>query len=471
MRGAIAIALDRAAAAPLQRQLYARVRESIEAGRLRPGQRLPSARSLSVQLGVARGTVDAAFARLIGEGYIVGRGPAGTFVSAELTARAPSRADAAGSSVVSAVPGEPTSPLPFQLGLPALDAFPRKLWSRLIGRAARGLSPHAMAYADPAGWPPLRTAIAAYLGISRGVACTPGQVFITAGYQGALALILRVLLRPGDQVWMEDPGYPFARLGLDGAGAARSPWAWTKTGLMSPRAPRARHAPARGGHAVSPKPARRRALPAAAPGASRLGAKARAWVIEDDYDSEFRYTGPPLPALKSLDREGRVLYAGSFSKVLFPALRLGYLVVPDSLVDAFAQAAKPLQGGSGVLEQAAVAAFMAEGYFARHLRRMRGLYAVRRNALAGELTKRFAGRVGLELQAGGMHLLLRLPASVQDLRVAARAQAADLAIHPLSPLALEHDCGAGLLLGFTNVAEADAPDAAAELVRAIGDCL
>ena len=180
MSGGIATPLDRAVAVPLQRQLYLRVRQSIEAGRLRPGQRLPSARNLSAQLGVARGTVDAAFARLIGEGYIVGRGPAGTFVSAELTAPAISRAAAPGSPALSAVLGERTGPLPFQLGLPALDAFPRKLWSRLIGRAARGLPPHNLAYPDPIGWLPLREAIAAYLGISRGVTCAPGQVFITA---------------------------------------------------------------------------------------------------------------------------------------------------------------------------------------------------------------------------------------------------------------------------------------------------
>ena len=166
-----------------------------------------------------------------------------------------------------------------------------------------------------------------------------------------------------------------------------------------------------------------------------------------------------------------MLYVGSFSKVLFPALRLGYLVLPESLVDVFAQAAKPLQGGSGVLEQAAVAAFMAEGYFARHLRRMRGLYGARRSALVRELTKGFDGRARLELQAGGMHLLLRLAPSVRDVPVAARAQAAGLAVQPLSPIAMEHDCGAGLLLGFTNVAEADAPDVAARLVRAIGDWL
>jgi GntR family transcriptional regulator/MocR family aminotransferase len=287
-----------------------------------------------------------------------------------------------------------------------------------------------------------------------------------------VALISRVPLRPGDQVWMEDPGYPFARQAFDGAGAALIFLGIDRDGLDvaegTARAATAHLAVVTPSHqsplGVALSLPRRLAL-------LRWAVKARAWVIEDDYDSEFHYTGPPLPALKSLDGDGRVLYVGSFSKVLFPALRLGYLVLPESLVDVFAQAAKPLQGGSGVLEQAAVASFLAEGYFARHLRRMRGLYAARRNALVRELTKGLGSRVRFELQAGGMHLLLRLAASARDVEVAARAQAAGLAAQPLSPTAMEHGCGAGLLLGFTNITEAEAPEVAARLVRAIGDWL
>ncbi|MGA9868978.1 MAG: PLP-dependent aminotransferase family protein [Acetobacteraceae bacterium] len=469
MRDDLAIELDRLMGAPLQVQLYARVREAIEAGTLRAGARLPSARGLSVQLGVARGTVDAAFGRLIGEGYVVPRGPAGTFVASEFAARtAAPRQDVAG---LLPAPGQAVV-LPFQLGIPALDAFPRTLWSRLIGRAVRGLSPSALAYPDPAGWPPLRAAIAAYLGVSRGVACAPGQVFVTAGYQGALALIARALLRPGDRVWMEDPGYPFARLGLESAGATLIPIRVDRDGLdvaeAARRAQDARFAVVTPSHqsplGVSLSLARRLAL-------LRWAAAAGAWVIEDDYDSEFHYSASPLPALKSLDREERVLYAGSFSKVLFPGLRLGYLVVPGSLIDAFAREVKPLQGGSAVLEQAAVAAFMAEGYFARHLRRMRGLYAARRGALARELMGGFGDRIHLDLQAGGLHLLLRLAASVSDARVAERAQGEGLAVQPLSLCAMENDSGPGLLLGFTNIAEVEAPRAARRLVRAIGDLL
>jgi GntR family transcriptional regulator/MocR family aminotransferase len=196
-------------------------------------------------------------------------------------------------------------------------------------------------------------------------------------------------------------------------------------------------------------------------------ADANAWVLEDDYDSEFRYTGHPLPALKSLDRGGRVLYAGSFSKVLFPALRLGYLVVPDELAEAFARAARLGSFGLPSLEQRVVAAFMAEGHFARHLRRMRALYASRRRALAAALTTAFGDRLVLELEAGGMHLLARFPGSADDGTLARRAAAVGLAPVALSSLAVAHDCGQGLLLGFTNVPEGEAEVLARRLAGAM----
>ena len=236
-------------------------------------------------------------------------------------------------------------------------------------------------YPDPSGLLPLREAIAAYLGVSRGILCTPDQVLVTAGFQGALALVARVLLRTGDPVWVEDPGYHLARQALEAAGATLVPVRVDRDGMRVAAgvvaAPRARLAVVTPTHqsplGVALSLPRRLALLAWA-------AEAGAWVLEDDYDSEFRYTGHPLPALKSLDRGGRVLYAGSFSKVLFPALRLGYLVVPDELAEAFARASRLWSLGLPSLEQRVVAAFMAEGHFARHLRRMRSLYAARRQA-------------------------------------------------------------------------------------------
>src|SRR6185437_2136313 len=382
------ITLDPAEAGPVYLQLANRLRAAFASGTLAAGARLPSSRALASQLGVARNTVDSAYALLAGEGAIESRGPAGTIVSAQMTARiAPPRQRP---MVFSGKRAPPPAALPFRMGLPALDAFPRKLWSGLVVRAARGLGPADMSHPDPVGSPPLREAVAAYLGVSRGIACTAEQVLITGGFQGALALVRQVLLKPGDAVWVEDPGYLLTRQALELAGANLVPVPVDREGLRVhagiTAAPRARLAVVTPTHqsplGVSLSLPRRLAL-------LTWAAESNAYVLEDDYDSEFRYTGRPLPALKGLDRAERVLFAGSFSKVLFPGLRLGYLVVPDTLSDAFLRASRLLTSGQPALEQRAVAAFMAGGHFARHLRRMRGLYAARRAALAAALEATF----------------------------------------------------------------------------------
>jgi GntR family transcriptional regulator / MocR family aminotransferase len=460
------ITLDRAAGGPLSRQIANRLRDAIAMGNLAPGARLPSARSLAGQLGVARGTVDAAYAILAGEGTLEPRGPAGTIVSKALPATP--------SPVQCPIPFArhplvaPNTPLPFRMGLPALDAFPRKLWSTLSVRAMRGIGTADLAYPDPAGHLPLREAIAAYLGVSRGIVCTAEQVLITGGFQGALTLVAHVLLRSGDPVWIEDPGYPPARQALETAGARLVPVRVDRDGMRVTAAvasaPRARLAVVTPTHqcplGVGLTLPRRLALLAWA-------ADAGAWVLEDDYDSEFRYTGHRLPALKSLDRAGRVLYAGSFSKVLFPGLRLGYLVAPDELSDALQRASRLLQWGHPLLAQRVVATFMTEGHFARHLRRMRTLYAARRRALAEALTAIFGDRVAVELAAGGMHLLARFAGTTDDGTLARRAAETGLAPAALSSLAIAHDCGEGLLLGFTNVAESEAMTLVRRLSAAI----
>jgi len=277
--------------------------------------------------------------------------------------------------------------------------------------------------------------------------------------------VAHLLLRPGDPVWIEDPGYPPARQALEVAGAHLVPVRVDRDGIRVAAgiasAPRAKLAVVAPTHqcplGVGLTLPRRLALLAWA-------ADAGTWVLEDDYDSEFRYTGHRLPALKSLDRAGRVLYVGSFSKVLYPGLRLGYLVAPDELAQALRRALRLLQWGQPVLPQRAVAAFMTEGHFARHLRRMRTLYAARRRALADALTATFADRVTVELATGGMHLLARFASAMDDGTLARRAADAGLGPTALSSLAIAHDCGQGLLLGFTNVAE---PDAMA-LVRRLG---
>ncbi|HEY3848300.1 MAG TPA: PLP-dependent aminotransferase family protein [Acetobacteraceae bacterium] len=461
------IVLDRTVSGPLHLQIATRLRAAIATGVLAPGARLPSARSLAGQLGVARGTVDAGYAVLIGEGVVLPRGSAGTIVAPELAARIALPVQRR-MPFARPRPEQTGAPLPFRMGLPALDAFPRKLWTTLTVRAARGIGVEALGRVDLAGWRPLREAIAAYLGVSRGILCDPDQVLVTAGFQGALALVARVLLRAGDAVWVEDPGYLLTRRALEAAGASLVPLRVDREGMRVAAgvagAPRARLAVVTPTHqsplGVALSLPRRLALLAWA-------ADASAWVLEDDYDSEFRYTGHPLPALKSLDRGGRVLYAGSFSKVLFPALRLGYLVVPDELAEAFARAARLGSFGLPSLEQRVVAAFMAEGHFARHLRRMRALYASRRRALAAALTAVFGDRLVLELEAGGMHLLARFPGSADDGTLARRAAAVGLAPVALSSLAVAHDCGQGLLLGFTNVPEEAAEALARRLAGAV----
>ena len=413
---AVAFALDRQSPVPVYRQLYERTRAAIASGQLPPDGRLPSARSLAAQLGAARGTVDAAYTMLAGEGWIVRRGPAGTVVAPQLHRElAPPRSDRA------VRPGAPSAlaaeapPLPLRMGIPALDAFPRKLWSRLVAREARALSLAAMANPDPAGYGKLREAIAAYLAVGRGIPCTPRQVFVTAGYQGALSLIARALIAAGDAVWFEDPGYHLARQGLTAAGARLIPVPVDEEGMRVADglacAPQARF--------VVVTPAHQCPLGVALSLPRRLAllswaAQAGAWIIEDDYDGEFHYCGRPLPALKSLDHADVVLYAGSFSKVLFPALRMGYLVVPEELVERFAHACRALHAGNARLDQAVVARFMAEGHFARHLGRMRALYAARRAALAGALAAAFGDRLRIELQSGGLHLLARLPSGTSD---------------------------------------------------------
>jgi GntR family transcriptional regulator/MocR family aminotransferase len=448
--------LDRRLATPLFRQVYQRLRDAILDGTLPPGGGLPSSRSLAGQLSTSRGTVELAYALLVGEGYVVGRTAAGTVVNPDLS-RTPM--SAGGNQTLrrtltkSRRDFERVQPArPLQMGLPALDAFPRKLWARLVARRARGLSPPAMMSQDPVGYAPLRQAIAGYLAIARAIKCSAGQVFITAGYQGALGLMTRTLLAPGDIVWFENPGYFRARDALAMAGAAIVPIPVDREGFDThvaiKRSPAARLAVVTPSHqcplGVTLSLPRRIELLAWA-------AKTGAWIIEDDYDSEFRYRGRPLPSLKSLDDAGRVFYAGSFSKVLSPGLRLGYLVVPSSELDRFCRGAELVAPSSSLLDQMVVADFMIEGHFARHLKRMRQLYAERREAFVSALQMVFGDKIALDIPPGGMHVIGRIAGQRNDVALAARAQRAGLAPFPLSSCVMGRSTDSGLLMSFTNV--------------------
>jgi len=455
------------------REVYDRIRASIADGRLGPGDRLPSARALAGDLKVSRATVDTAYALLAGEGYVVMRDRRDTVVSpaippasahlgvAPADAAAPPEADAEDYTGLFA------APRPLMPGLPSFDLFPRTLWSQLVARHARRGAVADLSYPDPLGDHALRTAVARYLAIARGIRAGAEQIIITGGYLPALGLICRALLRPGDEAWIENPGYPLTaravravggRLvtvpvdaegldvdaGLERAGAAAlcivAPSSQFPTGV-----------------ALSLR--RRIAL---LDWAARTGA----WIVEDDYAGEFRYEGPPLPALKSLDGQDRVFYVGTFSKTLFPGLRLGYLVAPRSQLAHFKTLVRRLDGGRPALEQAAVADFLASGHYARHVKRMRTAYKARRSALASAFVETFGARFPLKPPGGGLQLLAE--ANEDDLALEGRAMAAGLGPMALSRMDFQHPRRQGLVLGFANLAEADAAATVRRLAAALG---
>lgn len=457
--------------APIYLQLYRRYREAIAAGKLRPGDRVPSVRSLASELSLARGTVEMAYQMLANEGYFVARGAAGTVVSPKLGNLAGPGHAKAPASTVRASPHSQTADsevLPFRLGLPALDAFPRKAWARLAGRNLRTLETVAMTYPDPAGFAPLRRAIATYLGLSRGIVCSHEQVFVTAGYRGALELVRHALLQAGDLGWYEDPGYIFARQFLQRAGMRLEPVPVDEEGLNvgigQQRAAHARFA------VVTPTHQSPMGVALSLPRRLELldwANRHRAWIIEDDYDSEFRYHGRPLPALKSLDRDGRVLYTGTFSKVLFPGLRLAYLVVPASQIGTFRDTVDHLPGPGSILTQSMVADFMEQGHFGRHLRRMRTLYAARRGYLVDALGQAMGERLHVQPQAGGIHVLAHLDTAQNDKTLAATAEAKGLAIQALGNWRMRKSSQGGLLMGFANFATADQAMASVRRLKAV----
>ncbi|BBQ01646.1 GntR family transcriptional regulator (plasmid) [Burkholderia sp. SFA1] len=467
----LTIEIDRHEASPIYLQICERFKAAISAGHLKPGDRVPALRGLATQLNTARGTVEMAYNILVDEGYLQMRGAAGTFVSSSLPGavtagaarktRERTHAPRIRRPAPTADIGNDAKPL--RPGLPALDAFPRKVWSRLVSARAKSGDLATLTYPDPSGYRPLRERIATYLGLSRGVECVPEQVFVTNGYRASLELILRSLAKPEDRAWFEEPGYLLARNFLADAAMHLAPVPIDHEGLDVDAGialcNEARFAFVTPSHqsplGVTLSLARRMKL---LDWASRAGS----WIVEDDYDSEFRYVGRPLPALKSLDRDDRVIYCGTFSKVLFPGLRLSYVVAPERAAARFDQLTKNMNAGSPHLYQAAVADFIAQGHFARHLKRMRALYAERRMLLADAIRKAFGDRVSIDLPTGGMHLVAIFRAGrngpVDDMAMAARAREAGLAVLALSAWYLNARARhtlRGIVVGFANVADAD----------------
>jgi GntR family transcriptional regulator/MocR family aminotransferase len=456
--------LDRGARLSLAEQIRTGIEAAIQGGVLQPGARLPSWGDLAAQLGVARGTVRLAYERLSDRQLVVASGSAGTHVADHPPAARP---PAAAPDMFPALPGLfndfGAPPLPFQMGVPAQDAFPFKLWSRIMVRAARTAAAAPVSYPDPRGEPALRQEIAGSLALARGIACTPGQVFITNGYTGALGLMLRVLGVEGRSAWFEEPGYPIARAALGLARVTPIPVRVDAEGLVvadgMATAPDAALAVVTPGQqaplGMTLSLARRRAL-------LDWAEAAGAWVIEDDYLGELQITGRAAPALIAIDRAGRVIHIGTFSKTISPALRLGFVVVPPGLVTQTADVAACLAPAAGATVQHAVAAFMRDGHYLRHLRHMKRLYAGRRDAVMA--------RLGGSIQAvGGLALVRHLPVGTDDVVLAQRAAAAGLAPVPLSPWYAAHGAPqSGLLLSVTNATPAVIDAACARLAGLIG---
>ncbi|HEU0115691.1 MAG TPA: PLP-dependent aminotransferase family protein [Thermomicrobiales bacterium] len=463
------IELDPHLPEPLYRQLYGRLRGAILAGRLPRGARLPSTRALAGELGISRTTAALAYEQLQMEGYLESRIGSGTVVSRHLPATPRVVQTAAAGDSPSARLAARVSPLrtipnlsgvegraggAFRAGEPALDLFPFGLWAQLIARRARRSLAQTSYYQEPAGYAPLRTAIAAHIAVSRGVRCAPEQIILTAGAQGALDLAGRALLDPGEAAWIEDPGYFGARGALVSAGARLVPVPVDEHGLDVAdgrrRAPDARLAFCSPSHqyptGTTMNLGRRLAL-------LDWAEQAGAWILEDDYDSEFRFGGRPLEALQGLDRTGRVLYVGTFSKALFPALRLGFLVAPADLIEPLLTTRRFADVHLPLLEQLALADFMAEGHFVRHLQRMREHYRERRNLLRQELEARLGGLLDVRAPEAGMQMVGWLPPGIDDGRAAALAAEAGILVTPVSRFSLEPLPRGGLIFGYASTDE------------------
>lgn len=466
------IKIDKTAEKKISIQLYMALRDLLLTGALTPGDRLPATRTLAREIGVSRTTVIDAIDRLISEGVLVARVGAGTFVSDALNERLVPKSPANAKDETAppprlshatshAIPDfAPRSRLPhnsqaFVTALPALDAFPMAQWAKLSARHWRKDRDHIAGYGEPYGYMPLRSAIARQLNASRGIRCHPEQIFITNGAQRAFSLIGGMLVNPGEPIWFENPGAIGARNAFVAIGARPVPVEVDEEGLSVEdglaKAPHFRLAfvtPSHQqplGHVMSLS--RRLALLKAAN-------EANAMIVEDDYDGEFYYGNQPPPTLKSIDTQGRVIYVGTFSKSLFPALRLGFALVPDGLVESFERVCLTWLAGIPTVTQAIVAEFMDEGMFATHIRTMRQLYKHRHDTLI-ETAAGLAGDIDLQPTSSGFHAVARLSANLDENRLVSAAEKQGIITAPLSRYSLGKITRRGIVLGFGSCATDD----------------
>ncbi len=456
----------------LWRWLHGEVRAAILDGRLRPGSRLPSSRNLAAQYHVSRGTVVVAYERLAEEGLTSGQLSSGTFVTTDLlatdtdttthrcqprTERSKARLAAHTQATLQSVrvlPATQRIGRAFRASEPALDLFPTELWARVASRVLRHAPRSLYGQGSASGYGPLKKAIADHVGAAKGVRCSPNQIIVTSGAQQSLDLLARFLLDDGDQVWMEDPGYTGALDTLRSAGASVIPVPVDAEGMdvkagceLAPRAKLAYVTPSNQfplGMTMSAK--RREDL-------LRWARNAGAWVIEDDYDSEYRYGQQPIASLQSIDSSGSVIYVGSFSKTLFNALRIGFMVLPEALVSTFELARSFVDRHPPTLDQAVLAEFIIEGHFGVHVRKMSQLYSHRRAVLMDAFAESAGKGLSLARVETGMKALAWLPATCSDSQVASRAQSQGLEVLPISRFSIGRRIRPGLMLGFAGCDE------------------
>ncbi len=483
---------------PLYRQVYRGLRQAILEGRLAAHSKLPASRSLAKHLGVGRNTVTIAYDQLAAEGYIAARTGAGSFVAETLpdpvpgekgterkasTSRPALKLSERGKALLRLGGARRQAPVarPFAAGQPDPDAFPFPVWSRLLARVWRRPAAELIHNDDPMGYAPLRHAIAAFLRASRALDCDAGQVMVVSGAQQALDLICRVVLDPGDRVWVEDPGFPGVDGALGAVGGEIVPVSIDGSGLDvaygNRRAPDAR--------AVLCTPSRNYPLGTTMSLQRRLellrwAEDNDAWIVEDDYDSEFRYDGRPLTSLQGLDRAGRVIYVGTFSRILFPAARLGYVVAPPDLMPALVAVRTYMDGHTTLITQAALAAFFDDGHFSSHLRRMRSLYRARRDCLLEALARECPSASVISAAESGTHLVIAPPWAGtdygqdtgkdhgQDVDMSATLEDAGLTCPPLSRYFRESPGRAGLILGFARFGEDDIRSGIRRLAEKMG---
>jgi GntR family transcriptional regulator/MocR family aminotransferase len=483
----LSLQIDRGNGASVSHQVCSALRELILHGGLHPGERLPATRTLASDLGISRTTVVDVYERLAAEGLIESRTGAGSFVSTVLSAERPRptrrhlREPAAPDLFKPRLARSMTraarrfggrithdEPRAFTTALPAFDAFPVALWSRKVAKHWRDPRDIAMGYGDPQGWLPLRRAVAAHLRANRGIECDPGEVFIVGGAQQAFHLIASVLLDPGDKVWFENPGALGARNALIACGADLVPVPVDQQGLVVSEGERL----ARNLRLAFVTPSHQHPMGSLMSLERRFAllnaaANAGAMVMEDDYDGEFFYAGQPIPTLKAVDTAGHVIYVGTFSKTLFPALRLGYFVSPPALVDSFNQVTHAFLQGVPSNMQAVVADFIDEGHFATHIRRMRRLYAERQQVLCEAANRYLAGRLDVLPTDSGLNTIAYLAPPWSEEAVTEAARRRRVTVAPLSRFCLEPIDRQGLVLGFSGIR----PEAIVHGVRILAEVL